>query len=190
MWLTGDTAADALLDSDPLALLLGMVLDQQIPMERAFAAPRLLADRLGGALDAEQISTMDPEALVEIFSMTPALHRFPRSMAGRVQAVCTAVVDVWGGDASAVWTSSTSGKELLANLKSLPGFGDQKAKIFTALLAKQRGVRPPGWETVAGPYGESGVFRSVADIDSAEALIKVRQAKQEAKLAAKAAAKA
>ena len=187
LWLTGDPDADALLSTDPLALLLGMVLDQQIPMERAFAAPAALKERLGGTLDPAVISTMDPDALVEVFSAKPALHRFPRSMAGRVQEVCAAVVADHGGDASAIWSSAPDGKALLKNLKALPGFGDQKARIFLALLGKQLGVRPPGWEQAAGPYGEAGAFRSVADIDSPEALIKVRQFKQAMKAEARAA---
>jgi uncharacterized HhH-GPD family protein len=187
LWLTGDPDADALLSTDPLALLLGMVLDQQIPMERAFAAPAALKERLGGTLDPAVISAMDPDALVEVFSAKPALHRFPRSMAGRVQEVCAAVVADHGGDASAIWSSAPDGKALLKNLKALPGFGDQKARIFLALLGKQLGVRPPGWEQAAGPYGEAGSFRSVADIDSPEALIKVRQFKQAMKAEARAA---
>ena len=186
LWLTGDTDADALLSSEPLALLIGMVLDQQIPMERAFKAPYDLQQRLDGTLDAAQIAGMDPDDLVEVFSAKPALHRFPRSMAGRVQEVCVAIVEHYDGDAAAIWTGASDGKELLARVKSLPGFGDQKARIFVALLGKQVGVRPPGWEKAAGAYGESGSFRSVADIDSPETLAKVRQFKQQAKAEARA----
>jgi len=186
LWLTGDPDADALLSSAPLALLIGMVLDQQIPMERAFKAPYDLQVRLGGSLDAAAIAAMDPDALAEVFAAKPALHRFPRSMAGRVQAVCTAVVETYGGDAAAIWTDATDGKQLLANVKALPGFGDQKARIFVALLGKQFGIRPPGWDTAAGVYGQTGSFRSVADIDSPEALTKVRQFKQQAKAEARA----
>jgi uncharacterized HhH-GPD family protein len=163
-----------------------MVLDQQIPMERAFKAPYDLQVRLGGSLDAAAIAAMDPDALAEVFAAKPALHRFPRSMAGRVQAVCTAVVETYGGDAAAIWTDATDGKQLLANVKALPGFGDQKARIFVALLGKQFGIRPPGWDTAAGVYGQTGSFRSVADIDSPEALTKVRQFKQQAKAEARA----
>jgi len=184
--LTGDEAADELLSTDPLALLLGMVLDQQIPMERAFKAPYDLQRRLGGTLDAGAIATMQPDDLAAVFADKPALHRFPRSMAGRVQDVCAAVVDTYGGEASAIWTTASDGKELLAHVKALPGFGDQKARIFVALLGKQVGVRPPGWDRAAGAYGESGSFRSVADIDSPEALAKVRQFKQQAKAEARA----
>ena len=186
LWLTGDTDADALLSSEPLALLIGMVLDQQIPMERAFKAPYDLQQRLDGTLDAAQIAGMDPDDLVEVFSAKPALHRFPRSMAGRVQEVCVAIVEHYDGDAAAIWSGASDGKELLARVKSLPGFGDQKARIFVALLGKQVGVRPPGWEKAAGAYGESGSFRSVADIDSPETLAKVRQFKQQAKAEARA----
>ena len=186
LWLTGDPDADALLASEPLALLIGMVLDQQIPMERAFKAPYDLQQRLDGTLDAAQIAGMDPDDLVEVFSAKPALHRFPRSMAGRVQEVCVAIVEHYDGDAAAIWSGASDGKELLARVKSLPGFGDQKARIFVALLGKQVGVRPPGWEKAAGAYGESGSFRSVADIDSPETLAKVRQFKQQAKAEARA----
>jgi len=186
LWLTGDTDADTLLSSEPLALLIGMVLDQQIPMERAFKAPYDLQRRLGGTLDAGAIATMQPDDLAAVFADKPALHRFPRSMAGRVQDVCAAVVDTYGGEASAIWTTASDGKELLAHVKALPGFGDQKARIFVALLGKQVGVRPPGWDRAAGAYGESGSFRSVADIDSPEALAKVRQFKQQAKAEARA----
>jgi len=186
LWLTGDPDADALLASEPLALLIGMVLDQQIPMERAFKAPADLRERLGGTLDAAAIAAMPPDELVEVFQTKPALHRFPRSMAGRVQDVCAAVVETYGGDTASIWTTATDGRQLLANVKALPGFGDQKARIFVALLGKQIGVRPPGWEKAAGAYGEAGSFRSVADIDSPEALAKVRQTKQKAKSEARA----
>jgi len=184
--LTGDPDADALLASEPLALLIGMVLDQQVPMERAFKAPADLRERLGGALDPAAIAAMAPDDLAEVFAAKPALHRFPRSMAGRVQEVCAAVLADYGGDAAAVWTSAADGKRLLANVKALPGFGDQKARIFVALLGKQMGVRPTGWDKAAGVYGEPGSFRSVADIDSPEALAKVRQFKQAMKAEARA----
>ena len=186
LWLTGDADADALLASEPLALLIGMVLDQQIPMERAFKAPYDLKQRLGGSLDPAAIAAMPPDGLAAVFATKPALHRFPRSMAGRVQEVCAAVLDTYGGDTEAIWTTAADGKELLAHAKALPGFGDQKARIFVALLGKQLGVRPTGWDAAAGVYGEAGSFRSVADIDSAEALAKVRQFKQAAKAEARA----
>jgi uncharacterized HhH-GPD family protein len=186
LYLSGDEPADELLTTDPLALLIGMVLDQQIPLERAFKSPFDLQQRLGGRLDAARLAAMDPEELAAVFSETPALHRFPKSMAGRVQDLCTLIVDSYGGDAAAIWTSAPTGKELLANVKALPGFGEQKARIFIALLGKQLGVNPPGWEKVASPFGETGSFRSVADIDSPEALTKVRQYKQQMKAKAKA----
>jgi uncharacterized HhH-GPD family protein len=186
LYLSGDEQADELLTTDPLALLIGMVLDQQIPLERAFRSPYDLQQRLGGSLDAARLASMDPEKLAAVFSETPALHRFPKSMAGRVQDVCRLIVDSYGGDAAAIWNSATTGKELLANVKALPGFGEQKARIFIALLGKQLGVRPPGWEKVASPFGETGSFRSVADIDSPETLTKVRQYKQQLKAKAKA----
>jgi uncharacterized HhH-GPD family protein len=186
LWLTGDTDADALLSSEPLALLIGMVLDQQIPMERAFKAPLDLKERLGGTLDAAALASFPPDDLAAVFATKPALHRFPRSMAGRVQEVCGAVVASYGGDASAIWTSAEDGRQLLANVRALPGFGDQKSRIFVALLGKQFGIRPPGWEAAAGAYGESGSHRSVADIDSPEALAKVRQFKQQMKAKARA----
>jgi uncharacterized HhH-GPD family protein len=186
LYLSGDEAADQLLSTDPLALLVGMVLDQQIPLERAFKSPFDLQQRLGGRLDAGRLASMDPEELAAVFSETPALHRFPKSMAGRVQDLCTLIVDSYGGDAAGIWNSAATGQELLANVKALPGFGEQKARIFIALLGKQLGVRPPGWEKVASPFGETGSFRSVADIDSPEALTKVRQYKQQMKAKAKA----
>ena len=186
LYLTGDEAADDLLSTDPLALLIGMVLDQQIPLERAFRSPFDLQERLGGTLDVAAIASMDPDRLAEVFSTRPALHRFPKSMARRVQEVCSLIVDDYGGDAAAIWTTAADGKQLLANVKALPGFGEQKARIFVALLGKQLGVRPTGWERAASPFGESGSFRSVADIDSPEALAKVRQYKQRAKAKAKA----
>jgi uncharacterized HhH-GPD family protein len=185
LYLSGDDAADELLSTDPLALLLGMVLDQQIPLEKAFRSPFELRERLGGTLDASAVAAMDPDDLAEVFSARPALHRFPKSMAARVQQVCAVVADSYGG-AAAVWTTAGDGRALLANVKALPGFGEQKARIFVALLGKQLGVRPPGWERAAGPYGQSGSFRSVADIDSPESLAKVRQFKQKMKAKAKA----
>jgi uncharacterized HhH-GPD family protein len=185
LYLSGDEAADNLLSTDPLALLVGMVLDQQIPLERAFKAPYDLRQRLGSPLEASTLASMDPEALVVLFSEKPALHRFPRSMAGRVHELCNVVVDSYGGDPAAIWTSAGDGKELLANVKALPGFGEQKARIFIALLGKQLGVTPPGWEDAATPFGAPGSFVSVADIDSPEALARVRQYKQAKKAEAK-----
>jgi uncharacterized HhH-GPD family protein len=188
--LAGDEVADTLLAQDPLALLIGMVLDQQIPLERAFKSPADLKERLGGTLDVGAVASMDPDELAALFSVRPALHRFPGSMARRVQELCHVVIDTYGGDAAAIWTSAQDGTQLLANVKALPGFGEQKARIFVALLGKQFAVRPPGWQEASSPFGEPGSFRSVADIDSREALGKVRQYKQQLKAEAKATAKA
>jgi uncharacterized HhH-GPD family protein len=187
--ISGDAAADKFVSEDPLGLLIAMVLDQQIPLERAFKSPADLKERLGGTLDVGAVASMDPDELAAVFSITPALHRFPGSMARRVQELCRVVVDSYGGDAAAVWTSAENGDQLLANVKALPGFGEQKARIFVALLGKQFAVRPPGWQEASSPFGEPGTFRSVADIDSREALGKVRQYKQQLKAEAKAMAK-
>ncbi|HWE70044.1 MAG TPA: HhH-GPD-type base excision DNA repair protein [Acidimicrobiales bacterium] len=184
--LSGNPAADKLLTDDPLALVIGMVLDQQIPLEKAFTSPYELKERLGGSLDVGKIASMDPEALADIFSERPALHRFPRSMASRVQEVSRLITENYGGDASAIWNSAADGKELLANVRALPGFGAQKARIFIALLGKQRGLATPGWQQVSTPYSQPGTFQSVADIDSPASLAKVRQFKQEKKAQAKA----
>lgn len=181
--LSGNAAADQLLSEDPLALLIGMVLDQQIPLERAFSSPLDLKERLGGRLDAGQIAAMDPDELAARFSAKPALHRFPASMAQRVQAVCALVAERHAGDASGLWSGAPDGETLVAGIAALPGFGPQKARIFVALLGKQLGVRPPGWREACAPFGEPGVAQSVADIDSPEALTRVRQAKQRMKAA-------
>ena len=180
--------ADALLSSDPLALLIGMVLDQQIPLEWAFRGPFELTQRLGTGLDAADLAAMDPDKLAAVFAERPSLHRYPASMAKRVQALCTVIIERFGGRADGVWGDATTGKELLANVRILPGFGDQKARIFVALVGKQLGVRPPGWEAASAPYGEPGTLRSVADIVSRESLEEVRSAKKAMKAAAKAAA--
>jgi uncharacterized HhH-GPD family protein len=186
--LSGDPEADALLTKDPLALLIGMVLDQQVPLERAFAAPAELAKRLGGPYDARQLARMDPAELAAVFSMRPALHRFPGSMAARVQALCVAIVDQYHGDAAKVWRGVTDADELLDRIRALPGFGEQKARIFVALLGKQLGIRPKGWEVASAPFGEPGSFRSVADIVDGQSLATVRAFKQQMKAAHKAAA--
>ncbi len=186
LYLSGDKQADALLSKDPFALLVGMVLDQQVPLEWAFAAPAELKRRLGGKLDAASIAAMDPEELAAIFSERPALHRYPGSMARRVHELSRLLVDSYGGKAEKVWSGSREAKELLARLKQLPGFGDQKARIFLALLGKQLGTRPDGWETLSSPYGDPGSFRSVADIVDVASLERVRATKQAVKLAAKA----
>jgi uncharacterized HhH-GPD family protein len=161
-----------------------MVLDQQVPLEWAFSAPLRLQERLGGTLDAAAIADMDPDALVAVFSERPALHRFPGSNAKRVQDVCRIIVDHYGGQAANVWESATSGDELLKNVKALPGFGEQKARIFIGLLGKQLGVEPPGWKKAAGDFGKAGTFMSVADITGPDSLDKVRAYKQKKKKAA------
>jgi uncharacterized HhH-GPD family protein len=183
--LSQDPDADALLDREPLALLLGMLLDQQIPMEKAFRGPAVLAERLGH-LDAARIAEHDGESFAAVMATPPAVHRFPGSMAGRVQALCRALVEHYDGRADAVWHDVSDGAELLRRLEALPGFGTQKAQIFLALLGKQRGVQPPGWRDVAGLYGEEGALRSVADVTSPETLQQVRAYKQSVKAAAKA----
>ena len=183
--ITGDETADRLLTDDPLALLIGMLLDQQVAMETAFAGPLKISER-AGTLDAAAIATFDPEAFTELFKATPAVHRFPGSMAGRVQSLCAAVEEDWGGDASAIWTrGDPDGAAVLARLRKLPGFGEQKAKIFLALLGKQYGYDGAGWREASAPYGEPGSFRSVADIVSADSLTKVREHKRAMKAAAK-----
>ena len=181
--------ADALLDRDPLALLVGMLLDQQFPMERAFAGSYLLAQRMGvDQLNAHDIAEYDPEKFAALFVGPPAIHRFPGAMAARVQALARLLIDDYDARAEAVWEGAKSGAELHARVATLPGFGQQKARIFVALLGKQRGVRPRGWREAAGPYGEDGIFRSVADVVSPESLQKVRDHKKEMKAAARAGA--
>jgi uncharacterized HhH-GPD family protein len=180
--------ADELLGRSPLAALVGMLLDQQVPMEWAFSGPYTIAQRLGADdLDAHRIAATDPEEFAALLSEKPAVHRYPGSMAKRVQQLCQYLVEHYDGDAAAVWEDAASGKELLDRLTALPGFGKQKSQIFLALLGKQFDVQPPGWREAAGPYGEPGSYRSVADITGPESLEKVRAHKQEAKRAAKAA---
>ena len=184
-----DPGADALLESNPFALLVGMLLDQQIPLEVAFAGPKKIADRMGG-VDAREIADYDPEKFAALCAERPAVHRFPGSMAKRIQALAQIIVDRYGGDAAAVWTAGDpDGAEVLARLRELPGFGDQKARIFLALLGKQYGVTPSGWRRAAGDYGKAGSHLSVADIVDAGSLEKVRSYKKQMKAAAKAAKK-
>ncbi len=183
--LAQDPAADALLSTDPFALLVGMLLDQQVPMEKAFCGPQVIAERLGtaGRLDPREVAAADPERFAGLLARRPAVHRFPKAMAARVQALAGTVVDEYGGDAAAVWADATSGEELRRRLGALPGFGEQKAGIFLALLGKQLGVRPPGWREAAGAFGEDGCHRSVADVRGPDSLAKVRETKQAAKTA-------
>ncbi|MFI7440400.1 HhH-GPD-type base excision DNA repair protein [Nonomuraea indica] len=180
------TEADDLLGRSPLALLVGMLLDQQIPMEQAFTGPYTISQRLGHDLTAEEIASHDPEAFAALLAEKPAVHRYPSSMAARVQQLAAYLVEHYEGRPERVWTEAADGKDLLRRLQALPGYGKQKAQIFLALLGKQLGVRPPGWREAAGPYGEEGSFRSVADVVDADTLGRVRAAKQDAKRAAKA----
>ncbi|MUL78104.1 HhH-GPD-type base excision DNA repair protein [Mycolicibacterium sp. CBMA 226] len=185
--LVQEPSADALLESNPFALLVGMLLDQQIPMEVAFAGPKKLEDRMGG-LDARAIADYNPDKFAELFAQTPAVHRFPGSMAKRVQALSQVIVDEYDGNAAALWTvGDPDGKEVLRRLKALPGFGEQKAKIFLALLGKQYGVTPDGWRAAAGDYGKPGTHMSVADVVDKGSLDQVRAYKKQMKAAAKAA---
>jgi uncharacterized HhH-GPD family protein len=185
--LTGDPAADAMLDENPFAVLIGALLDQQYPMEAAFAGPKKIADRIGG-VDPREIADYNPEEFAALCSKTPAIHRFPGSMAKRIQALSQIIVDRYDGEASALWTAGDpDGAEVLRRIKGLPGFGEQKAKIFLALLGKQYGVTPKGWREAAGDYGKTGSFMSVADVVDPGSLEKVRSYKKQAKAAAKAA---
>ncbi len=177
MPITGDPQADKLLMTDPLALLLGMLLDQQVPMEWAFKGPATLKERLGGELDATAIAAMDPEDLVAVFVAKPALHRYPAAMARRAHDLCQFLVEHYDGDAGAVWRGVRSGDELYRRIRQLPGYGEEKSKIFLAILAKRLGKRPAGWEAAAAPFSDT-TPRSVADIDSAESLAKVREFKK------------
>jgi uncharacterized HhH-GPD family protein len=185
--LAQQEAADELLGRDPFALLTGMLLDQQIPMERAFAGPATIAERLGvDRLDPREIAAADPDAFAAVLATPPAVHRFPASMAQRVQALAVAVVDQYDGDAARIWDDAATGTELRGRLAALPGFGAQKASIFVALLGKQLGVTPPGWREAAGAYGEDGSHRSVADVTGPDSLLLVRETKRAAKAAARA----
>ena len=186
LWLTGDPEADALLSEDDNALLIGMVLDQQVPMEKAFSGPLVIAQRMGGRLDVTKIAAMSEDEFVELCSQRPAIHRFPAAMARRIHQVCLVLTEDYDGQATNVWKDARSGDEVKANLGRLPGFGPDKAAIFTAVLGKLRGITPEGWRTAAGYYGEPGTFRSVADIVDADSLQRVRETKKEVKAAKKA----
>jgi uncharacterized HhH-GPD family protein len=180
-----DDEANELLSRNALALLIAMLLDQQVPLERAFSAPRDLVRRLGHEPSADELASFDPEALAAVFSERPALHRFPKAMAARTQDLARLVVSEYDGDAASLWVTAPSGAELLKRVSALPGFGEAKAKIFVALLGKQLGVRPPGWRAAAGSFGDEGSYVSVADIVDDESLGKVRSYKQSLKAAAK-----
>jgi uncharacterized HhH-GPD family protein len=181
-----DPVADQVLSESSFALLVGMMLDQQFPMERAFAGPAKILDRFG-SIEPGAIAAADPEEFAALCSTPPAIHRFPGSMAARVQELARHVVDQYDGDAARLWQEAGSGKELMRRLGALPGFGKQKSQIFVALLAKQLGVRPEGWEQAAGDYSEAGSYRSVADVVDATSLERVRAFKKEKKAAARAA---
>lgn len=186
IWLTEDTEANDLLEREPLALLTGMLLDQQIPIEVAFIGPKKLLDRMG-SLDARTIADYDLEKFLAICATPPAIHRFPGSMGKRVHALCQAIVDQYDGRAENIWTQGDpDGAEVLKRLKALPGFGEAKAKIFLALLGKQRGLTAKGWQRAAGDYATKGSYLSVADITDPESLQHVRAYKKEMKAAAKA----
>jgi uncharacterized HhH-GPD family protein len=182
-FITGDPEADALLGRDPLALLLGMLLDQQVPMEQAFLGPLRLHQRLGG-LDVGAIAAMDPETLAEAFRQRPAVHRFPGSMARRTQELCRALVERYDGRAEQVWEGASTGQDLVERLKGLPGFGAEKARIFTAVLGKRLAAAPPGWEEAAAPFSDDQ-RRSVADAVDPQALVEVRAWKKAKKAAGK-----
>jgi uncharacterized HhH-GPD family protein len=181
-----DPAADHVLDESPFALLAGMMLDQQYPMEHAFRGPAKVLDRFG-TFEPAAIASADPEEFKQLCSTPPAIHRFPGSMSARLQELARIVIDEYDGDAARIWTGAADGADLMKRLQALPGFGKQKAQIFTALVAKQVGIRPAGWEKVAGDYALEG-YRSVADVVDAASLQKVRAFKQAKKAEARAAA--
>ncbi len=179
LYFTPNDEANRLLAAEPLAVLLGMLLDQQVPMEWAFEAPRILKERLGGSLDARAIAAMDESAVESIFRDKPALHRYPGSMAKRAHALCTVITDQYGGRTEAVWQDAATGEELLARLKALPGFGPDKSRIFVGILGKRLGVRPPGWEVAAADWA------SIADVDTYERVAEIREKKRAAKAVTK-----
>jgi uncharacterized HhH-GPD family protein len=185
IWLTGDPAADQLLTEDDNALLIGMVLDQQVPMEKAFSGPLVIAQRTGGKLDVAAIAAMPEEEFVALCSRPPAIHRFPAAMAKRVRQLCQVLTEEYDGEAGNIWRDAKSGDEVNKALRSLPGFGEDKAAIFTAVLGKRRGITPPGWREAAGGYGEEGSDRSVGDIVDGESLARVRETKRAVKAAKK-----
>jgi uncharacterized HhH-GPD family protein len=184
LWITGEPEYDDLVNTDPLALLIGMLLDQQIAIELAFRGPARLRERLGGAFDAATIADWDPDAFAAICAEKPALHRFPGSMAGRIQELCRHVVDVYDGDAARIWKRRRHADTVAANLAAVPGYGDEKVRILIAVLAKRFDVRPPGWETAAAPFSDDEP-RSVADMGSAEQRLAVREWKKAQKAAGK-----
>jgi uncharacterized HhH-GPD family protein len=176
---TADPDANRRLASEPLALLIGMMLDQQFPMERAFLSPHLLAERLGGPLDAAAIASMDPADLAAAFAGPPALHRFPGSMAARCQDLCRHVVEGYGGDAARIWRDATDGRDLRRRLEALPGFGTAKARIFVGVVGKRLAEGPAGWEA------EAADWPSIADIDDFDKIAVLREQKKARKAAMK-----
>jgi uncharacterized HhH-GPD family protein len=189
LFLAQDPAADEFLEHDPLALLIAMLMDQQVPVEKAFSSPYQLSVRLGHAPTAAELADYDPEALAALFAERPALHRFPRAMAARTQELGRQLVERYDGDAAEVWRRASTGKDLIDRLSELPGFGAYKAQITVALLGKQFGVQPEGWRAAAGRFGEEGVHYSVADIVDDASLAAVRAHKKQMKAAAKAGGK-
>ena len=188
LYLARTPAADELLDNDALALLIGMLLDQQVPLEKAFSGPLVLQERLGGPLNAADIAAYPPEDFAAICAKPPAIHRFPSSMAGRIQTLCRIIATEYDGDAASVWTTAKDGPEVLKRLSGLPGFGKQKAQIFLALLGKQRGLKAKGWREAAGDFGARGSYKSVADIVDDTSLGRVRAYTKDMKAKAKEAA--
>ena len=183
LYITGNADSDGLLNSDPNALLIGMLLDQQVPMEWAFQGPATLRERLGH-LDPVKIAEMDVDDFVAVCAEKPAIHRFPASMGARIHAVCSALADDYDADASGIWNDGADGNEVVRRLKALPGYGDEKSKIFLAILGKTQGVQPAGWRTAAGKFGDDEP-RSVADITDEISLGKVREWKRAQKAAKK-----
>jgi len=186
--ITNDPAADAVLDEYPLAVVVGMQLDQQFPIEHAFRGGWKILSRFG-SLDTAAIAAAEPEAFKALCSQTPAIHRFPGAKAAAVQKLAALVESDYDGDPTRIWTEAVTGDDLVRRLKALPAFGPQTSKIFVALLGKQLGVQPRGWKAAAGDYALKG-YRSVADVTGPDSLLKVREYKQAAKAAAKAAATA
>jgi uncharacterized HhH-GPD family protein len=186
LWLSGDADADRVLTDSPIALLIGMVLDQQVLLERAFTSPRDLEQRLGRKLSAKHLATMDMDQLLEAFCTPPSLHRYPGSMAERTRKLCEVVVEEYGAKPETIWTTAKSGDELVKRLEALPGFGKPKARIFAALLGKQLKCQPTGWREASAPYGEPGTYLSVADITDQASRDKVREHKRAMKAKARA----
>ena len=177
LYWTDEKVAQRLVASDPLALLIGFLLDQQVPMEWAFAAPQRLKERLGGKLKAREMAAMDPEALIQAFVAKPPLHRYPASMARRTQKLAQVLVDEYGGDPRRTWNDGAEAEEVVKRIAKLPGFSAGKGRVIVAVLAKRLAIEVPGWERVAPEWF------SLADVDSPEALLHYREIKRSAKKA-------